>query len=66
VEGAVIGGAALLLGGLATAGLMLWQATQKAGSRLWAISNRMEGWLYGIGGVLAALIGAVILFDQLG
>lgn len=66
MEGAVIGGAALLLGGLATAGLMLWQATQKAESRLWAISNRMEGWLYGIGSVLAALIGAAILFDQLG
>jgi len=26
----------------------------------------MEGWLYRIGGVLAALIGAAILFDQLG
>ena len=45
---------------------MLWQATHEAESRLWAISNRMEGWLYRIGGVLAALIGAAILFDQLG
>ncbi|MBI1402428.1 MAG: hypothetical protein GC147_04365 [Porphyrobacter sp.] len=61
----MIGGAALLFGGLATFGIAIWTAQRETKSRLWAISNRMEGWIYGIGGLLTAMIGAAVLYDQI-
>lgn len=62
----MIPGMVLLLGGLATAGVAIWRARWKAQSRLWKITNTFEGWLYGAGGVLVALLGGAILIEQIG
>jgi len=66
VEGAVIGGLALVLGGLAVSGFYTWQGifAGESENKLWSISNGIESWLYGAGGLIAAAIGTLILLDR--
>jgi hypothetical protein len=66
VEGAVTAGLVLLLGGLPTARFAIWRARIETQSRLLKIINTVEGWLYGVGGVLVALLEAAILIEQIG
>lgn len=64
MEGPLIGAIALVLGGMATAGFCAWDSFRSGDDgKLWRISNAMERWIYGIGGVIAAAIGAIILLD---
>lgn len=66
MDGAVTGGLALLVCGVAVSAFCLWQAlaSDQSDNKLWAVSNGIESWLYGIGGALAAVIGAIILLDN--
>jgi len=66
VEGALIGAIALTLGGTATTGFCVWDSIRSNDDegKLWRISNAIERWIYGIGGVISAAIGAIILTDQ--
>jgi len=66
VEGKVIGSLVLLLGGTSVAISMLLYSGNDGESKssVWKVSDGFESWLYGGGGVIAALLGAAILFDH--
>ena len=68
MEGALIPGLALLIGGLVVAGLYFKQpgAGDEDESQLWKVSNGFESFLYIGGGLAASLIGGLILLNQIG
>ena len=66
MEGKVIGSLVLLLGGIAVAISMLLYSgnDEESKSCIWKVSDGFESWLYGGGGLIAALLGAAILFGH--
>ncbi|UYV15883.1 hypothetical protein [Porphyrobacter sp. ULC335] len=62
----MIAGLMLLFGGLGTVGIAIWQARRATRSRLLKTTSIIEGWFYGVGGVLVALLGVAILIEQIG
>ncbi|RGP42193.1 hypothetical protein BPTFM16_02505 [Altererythrobacter insulae] len=66
MEGAVIPGLILLIGGLAVTSLVIWQSHREDLDQtgMLKISEGFEAWLYGGGGAISAVLGGLVLLDH--